>query len=234
MNLAKVLEKIVARLKNQPDYSFNIDFTTRQLLEIIYYRGMQAVRGMLAKVKLGESSGLIFCGRNVVIEHGHQIRVGPNFIVEDGVHINALSRNGLVFGRNVTICKSAIIVGSGVIANKGEGLVMGDFSAIGAQSFIGCQGGIKIGSYVIMGPSVRIFSENHNVDSTTVPIRLQGENRKGVTIEDDCWIGANCTILDGVTIGSGSVIAAGSVVNKDVPPFSIAAGVPFRVLRSRI
>jgi acetyltransferase-like isoleucine patch superfamily enzyme len=53
-------------------------------------------------------------------------------------------------------------------------------------------------------------------------------------IEDDCWIAANVVILAGVTIGKGSVVAAGSVVNEDVPAFSVVAGVPARVIKSRL
>ncbi len=62
----------------------------------------------------------------------------------------------------------------------------------------------------------------------------QGVKREFVRIEDDCWIAANTVILAGVTIGKGSVIAAGSVVNKDVPPYSVVAGVPAKVIKSRI
>ena len=54
-----------------------------------------------------------------------------------------------------------------------------------------------------------------------------------VTVEDDVWIGSNCVILPGVTIGCGSVIGAGAVVTKDIPPYSIAVGVPAKVLKQR-
>ena len=168
-----------------------------------------------------------------MIEHGYLIRSGPNLIIEDHVQINALSENGITFGRNVTIGKGAIIACTGVIANRGVGLEIGDYSAVGAQSFLGCQGGIRLGNNVIMGPGVRIFSENHNYNDPTIPIRLQGETRKGVVIEDDCWVGSGVTILDGVTIGTGTLIAAGSVVTKNIPSFSVVAGVPARIIKDR-
>ena len=58
--------------------------------------------------------------------------------------------------------------------------------------------------------------------------------RKGVVIEDDVWLGTQSVILDGVTIGKGSIIAAGAIVNISVPPYSIVAGVPAKIIKSRI
>jgi hypothetical protein len=110
---------------------------------------------------------------------------------------------------------------------------IGDRSAVGAGSFIGGQGGVSIGDDVIMGAGVRIFSENHEYQALDRPIRAQGETRRGVAIDDDCWIGAGTTIVDGVSVGTGCVIAAGAVVTRSVPPFTIAAGVPARAIGSR-
>jgi acetyltransferase-like isoleucine patch superfamily enzyme len=62
----------------------------------------------------------------------------------------------------------------------------------------------------------------------------QGVIRKNIVVEDDCWIAANSIILAGITIGKGSVIAAGSVVTKDVPPYSVFAGIPAKLIQSRI
>ena len=84
-----------------------------------------------------------------------------------------------------------------------------------------------------MGSMVTIFSENHNYERLSLPIRKQGESRKGIIIEDDCWIGAGSTILNGVTVGQGSVIAARLVVTKDVESFSVVAGVPAQLIKRR-
>ena len=226
-------QKTIAILKNDPSYHFEENYSDRQLAAVLCYRGIQAVRGLFVRFRLKRAAGLIFAGRRVVVEHGYQISAEANLIIEDNVHINALSANGISFGRNVTVGKGAIIVCTGVVAHKGVGLKIGDNSAIGAQSFIGAQGGITIGNDVIMGPGVRIFSENHNYDRKDIPIRKQGESRKEVVIEDDCWVGSGVTILGGVTVGKGAVIAAGSVVTKNLPSYSIAAGVPARIIKSR-
>jgi acetyltransferase-like isoleucine patch superfamily enzyme len=177
--------------------------------------------------------GAVFRGRYVVVEHAYSLTSGPGLILEDGVLIHALSRDGISLGRNVTIARGATLTCTGVLAELGVGIRIGDRCAVGAGSFLGGQGGISVGSDVIMGPAVRIFSENHNHESIDRPIREQGQTRARVTIEDDCWLGSGVTILAGVTIGRGSVIAAGAVVTRDVPSFSVAGGVPARVLRSR-
>jgi acetyltransferase-like isoleucine patch superfamily enzyme len=78
---------------------------------------------------------------------------------------------------------------------------------------------------------VHIYSNNHIIDDPDRCFIDQGLTTKGVTIEDECWIGALSVILDGVTVGYRSVVAAGSVVTHDVPPHSVVAGVPARVIR---
>jgi acetyltransferase-like isoleucine patch superfamily enzyme len=84
---------------------------------------------------------------------------------------------------------------------------------------------------VYLSPAVHIYSSNHIFENPDVCFVDQGVTTKGVTIEDECWIGARVVILDGVTIGKRSVVAAGSVVTKDIPPHSMAAGVPAQVTR---
>jgi acetyltransferase-like isoleucine patch superfamily enzyme len=231
--LRKAIEKIISKLKRDPWYRLDHSYSGRQLATIVYHRAFQLARGFFMQIRIS-SSGMIFCGRDVIIEHAYQIQSGKNLIIEDGVHINALSAKGILLGNNVTIAKRAILTCTGVIANKGTGIVIGHNSAVGAMSFLGGQGGITIGDDVIMGPQVKIFSENHNYGDPAVVIRKQGENRKGVVIGNNCWIGAGVTILDGVTIADGCVIAADSVVTGSVPADSVVIGSPARVIKSRM
>jgi acetyltransferase-like isoleucine patch superfamily enzyme len=226
------VQKLVARLKGDPTYRLDTRYSTKQLFFIIYYRFFQSLRGTFLKLKIS-SDGLVFCGSRVVVQHGYQLTAGKSLILEEGVHINALSENGIVLGNNVTIARYAVLSCTGVIANKGMGISIGNNSAVGAQSYLGGQGGITIGNDVIMGPQVKIFSENHQYKHPNELIRKQGESRQGVHVGDNCWIGAGVTILDGVHIANGCVVAAGSVVTKSVPENSFLAGVPARVVRSR-
>ncbi|WP_017413831.1 sugar O-acetyltransferase [Clostridium tunisiense] len=88
---------------------------------------------------------------------------------------------------------------------------------------------IHVGKNVFIGPGTCISCAGHAVDSKQ---RAEGiGDSKPITIKDDVWIGANCTILGGVTIGEGSIVGAGSVVTKDIPAGVIAVGNPCKVLR---
>lgn len=93
---------------------------------------------------------------------------------------------------------------------------------------------VTIGSDVVMGPDVVIMTNTHAFEDPNLPIRLQGNGGVApVVLEDDVWIGTRVIILPGVRIGRGTVVGAGSVVTRDLPAFSVAAGVPARVVRRR-
>ncbi len=99
---------------------------------------------------------------------------------------------------------------------------------LGKSVFInsGCQfqdqGGITIGDYVLIGPKTVIATLNHGF----VPEERGALDPKPVKIGERVWIGANVTVLPGVTIGENAIVAAGAVVTKDVPPNTIVGGVP--------
>ena len=98
---------------------------------------------------------------------------------------------------------------------------------------------IHIGDHVMFGPRVTVITGNHRIDyvgkymydvkgSDKLP-----ENDQPVIFVGDNWIGANATILKGVTVGEGMVVAAGAVVTKDVAPYTIVGGVHAKYIRAR-
>ena len=160
--------------------------------------------------------------------------MGKTITIGDNVEINALSRQGITMGNNVSIHRNTIIECTGVIRELGEGLVIGNNVGIAQNCFIQVRGKVTLGNNIMFGPNVSIFSENHGYERTDLTMLEQPTTRKGVTIEDDVWLGTRCVILDGVTIGKGSIVAAGAIVNTSVPPYSIVAGVPAKIIKSRI
>lgn len=110
--------------------------------------------------------------------------------------------------------------------------MIGNHSGIGEGSIISKY--TRIGDNVMMGPQCYIYTRNHRHDNIDIPMIKQGvEDWKPVTIEDDVWIGSRVTILPGVHIGKGVIIGAGSVVTKDIPPYTIVAGNPAKIVKYR-
>lgn len=114
-------------------------------------------------------------------------------------------------------------------------VVIGENSQINPFTVIYGGSGVFIGKNVMIAPNCMIAAGNHNMSRIDVPMMQAGNVSKGpITIEDGVWIGANSVITDNVTIGHNSVVAAGSVVTKNVDPYSIVAGSPARIIKSRI
>jgi acetyltransferase-like isoleucine patch superfamily enzyme len=136
-----------------------------------------------------------------------------------------------------TICGSIgepVDFRSGVKIGCAEKLFVGHNVIINDDVWINAAGGIYIGDNTLIGPRAMILSGNHIFNRLDMPIQSQGVEVKPVIIEEDVWIGASCVILAGVHIGKGSVIGAGAVVTSDIPPYSVAMGVPATVRYSRI
>ncbi len=92
---------------------------------------------------------------------------------------------------------------------------------------------ISIGDRTLVGFRSQILAGNHVIPAAGVPIFAAGYNRRPITIGKDVWIGANCLILAGVSIGDGAVVAGGSVVTRDINANAIVAGAPAKVIRTR-
>lgn len=185
------------------------------------HAGLRCRLGMLgdgARIERGvrfDYPRRIFLGDGADIGHGAVIRA------------NTASTVGVRFGHGVSIRDYTVMN-----ANRGS-IQLGDRSWVGPHCLVYGNGGVTIGSDVLIAGHTSINTVSHVADRTDLPINHQGLRSDPVVIEDDVWIGLNCTILQGVTIGTGSIIGAGAVVTGDIPPGSIAVGAPARVIRSR-
>lgn len=115
----------------------------------------------------------------------------------------------------------------------GGDISIGKKCSINPYTIIYGHGNTKIGDNVLIAGQCMIIPSSHQFSDVRKSINTQGLTYKGIVIEDDVLISHGCSVLDGVTIGTGSVIGAGSVVNRSVPPFSICAGVPAKVISKR-
>lgn len=136
----------------------------------------------------------------------------------------------IVFGAKVG---RRIVYYPGVWVFTGRNLTLGDDVDLAKGVLITTGGGVSIGDRTLVGYGTSILSANHRIPEKPGRIFDAGHEKAAVTIANDVWIGANCTILPGVAIGEGAVVAAGSVVTKAVPPFTMVGGVPARVIKER-
>ena len=229
--MKKIVNNIIEKL-GRTDYRLDVNITNIDLLIIVFIKGMQICRGLYYKLFFKNTKGLLFIGKNVEINFCSKISCGRSVTIDNNVKINALSKDGINIGNNVSILNNTIIDCIGVFNNIGEGLTIGNNVGIAQNCFIQVRASVSIGNDVIFGPNVSIFSENHLYENTNLPIRKQGVSRMGVIIEEGVWIGTRAVVLDGVTIGKNSVIAAGSVVNKNVPPYTVYGGVPAKLIKN--
>lgn len=159
-------------------------------------------------------------------------------------------RHGYTLGQGSRVKSSASIeVGKGgsviigdhcvieehVLFRTGGGgrITLGDHVSINPFTILHGQGTLAIGNHVRIASHCAIVSFDHVFKDRDAPIHTQGLSRKGVVIEDDVWIGAHATVLDGVRIAKGCIIAAGAVVTRSTEPFGVYAGVPARRIKER-
>lgn len=148
---------------------------------------------------------------------------GKRSLIRSRTRMDILPFNRFYIGDDTTIEDFTTI-------NNGVGDIrIGDRTRIG----LGCTliGPVNIGNDIRLAQNIVMSGLNHNYEDITMPISDQGVSTAPIIIEDETWLGANCVVLPGVTIGRHCVIAAGSIVNRDIPPFSVAAGNPARVLK---
>jgi acetyltransferase-like isoleucine patch superfamily enzyme len=183
--------------------------------------------------RLRACRGRFFLGHQAKVLFPDYLTVGRNVAIGDYVFMSCYGRHGVRLGSNVRIREFGWIQVTSHLTNPGEGLTIGDNSYIGPHSVLGAGGQVAIGRDVAFGAYVQLLAENHEFSDPAMDINEQGVTRRGITIEDGCWLGNSVIVLDGIRIGARSVIGAGSVVTRDVPPDSVAVGNPARIVRSR-
>ena len=155
-----------------------------------------------------------------------------------------LQTDGLCFvgpGVKLEIGRGAVVrlgrwcwIGHGTKIRAHEGdVAIGAKSVLGQECTISAFQSVSIGRECIVADRVMLIDFDHGVVEVERPIRLQGIYKRDVRVGNNCWIGYGACILRGVTVGDNSVIGTSAVVTADLPPNSVSAGIPARVLRMR-
>lgn len=159
----------------------------------------------------------------------------PHIITEGfvflGKNVELYARKG--YGR--LILGKWVHIGNGNALRAHEGtLRIGDKCVFGKDNTVNTYLDIEFGAATIVADWVYVCDFDHVFTNINLPIKDQGITKSPVRIGPDCWLGTKVTVLRGATIGRGCVVAAHCLVNADVPDFSVAVGVPVRVVRNRV
>jgi acetyltransferase-like isoleucine patch superfamily enzyme len=159
----------------------------------------------------------------------------PHIITEGfvflGKNVELYARKG--YGR--LIVGKWVHIGNGNALRAHEGtLRIGDKCVFGKDNTVNTYLDIEFGAATILADWIYICDFDHVFTNINLPIKDQGITKSPVRIGPDCWLGTKVTVLRGTTIGRGCVVAAHCLVNADVPDFSVAVGVPVRVVRNRV
>ena len=132
--------------------------------------------------------------------------------------------------RQFSLGDYSVVESYSCINNAVGDVIIGDHTRVGLHNTV--IGPVTIGNHVNLAQGITVTALNHNFEDKELRIDEQGVSTNPVIIGDDIWIGANAVILPGVTIGNHSVVAAGAVVTKDVPPHTLVAGVPAKIIKT--
>lgn len=170
-------------------------------------------------------------GRNMVLRQPLKIALGDNVIIDDDCTLDAKgeSNDGITIGDMVTIGRFSSIVCKDADIDIGSHVNIGSNVKVIAAN----KGKIVIGNSIDIGSSCHFSGGSYDYSNAEQLPSSQRIETKGINVEDLAWIGAGVIILDGATIGTKSIVGAGAVVTGDIPPNSIAAGVPAEVKKTR-
>lgn len=168
-------------------------------------------------------------GKSVTIRHPHKISIEDDVVIDDYCVLDAkgLNNNGIYISKNVFVGRGSIL------SCKNGDIILEKNVNIGFNSEIFSGSKVVVGENTLIAAYVYIIGGGHDYSRVDIPISEQEKPSHGIKIEKNCWIGAGAEVFDNVTIGEDTIIGAGAVVSKDIPAFSIAAGIPARVAKSR-
>jgi acetyltransferase-like isoleucine patch superfamily enzyme len=206
IKLHKRLIRVIKKIAN---------FGVQQIKKLYRFFFPPQIKSVVEKVPLGREE-------SVTIEDNDRI----NCFVDKTAQID---KKELVIIKNNAEIKDYVI-----IRTYSNPVVIGENAQINPFTVIYGGSGVIIGDNVMIAPHCMIAAGDHDYLQTEKPIRFAGNITKGpIIIEDNVWIGANCTITDGVRIGRDAVIAANSVVTTDVAPYDLVGGAPAKFISNR-
>jgi acetyltransferase-like isoleucine patch superfamily enzyme len=187
------------------------------------------LRKLAYPLLLGAVGRNVTFGHGVVLRHPAKVRLGDDVVVDDLVVLDAkgTSNRGIVVGNGGFLGRGTIL------SCKNGNITLGDHVNIGFNSEIFSGSDVTVGRYGLFAAYTYLVGGGHVFEGRGTPVIEQPRESKGIHLGDNVWLGAGALVMDGVRIGDDVVVGAGAVVTSDLPPGSVAVGVPAKVVRTR-
>lgn len=217
--------KIFNELSDEERESFyktvilNDDAPYAEKARLEYYKSVLGSMGENCKIGVG-----------VKIVNPQWVHLGNNVQLYDGAILIARGEKGITIGDYTRIKERALL--DSERAETGY-IKIANNVYVGTGTTLFGHIGLEIGAFSLLAQNITITPYSHISDNPDELIVKQGGHCEKVTIGKDCYIGMNVSIMYSGSVGDGSVVGAGAVVNKKIPPYSIAVGVPARVIKER-
>jgi len=168
-------------------------------------------------------------GIDIAIRHPGKITIGDNVVIDDHCVLDAkgTDNRGIVIGNGVFLGRNSIL------SCKNGDIVLGDNVNIGFNSEVFSASRVTLERNALVAAYCYFIGGDHDFQSADVSVLDQSRSSRGITIGEGVWLGAGVKVLDGIRIAEHSIIGANAVVNRDIPAYSIAVGVPAKVIRKR-
>ena len=187
------------------------------------------LRAKLYPLILGSVGRNVVFGVNVTLRHPHKIAIGDNVVIDDGCCLDAkgTDNKGITIGNGVFVGRNTIL------SCKNGDIVIDDKANIGFNCEVFSASRVRVGKSVLMAAYTYLVGGDHLYDRVDIPVLEQGRTARGIEVDDNVWLGAHVVVTDGSRVGRDAIVGAGAVVVGDIPEFSIAAGIPAKVMRDR-
>ena len=172
--------------------------------------------------------GVVF-GSGINLRHPHKIEIGNNVIIDDNCLLDAKgdTNQGINIADNVFIGRNTIL------SSKNGDIILEKHVNIGFNSYIFSGSTVRIKENSLVAAYCYFIGGDHSASELDKTVYEQHSLSKGIEIGVNCWFGADVKVQDGVTIGDHSVIGTSAVVTRSVPEYSVAVGIPAKVIKDR-
>lgn len=172
--------------------------------------------------------GVVF-GKSITIRNPYKIEIGNNVIIDENVMLDAkgadnkgiVLENGVFLGRNT------------ILSCKNGDIILKENVNIGFNCEVYSLNKVEIGENTLIAAYTYIVGGGHSSEDTDMAFRDQEKHAAGIKIGKNVWLGAKSVIMDGCSVGDNSIIGAGAIVTKDIPEYSVAVGIPAKVVKDR-